>query len=72
MAITSHLRQSAATASRSAREKTVPVGLLGLHRTIALVLSLKAAASSSGSNRQCGGRSGTNRGVAPASTQSGQ
>ena len=50
-------------ASRSSREKTVPVGLLGLQRMIALVRSLNAAASSSGSNRQCGGRSGTNRGV---------
>ena len=58
--------------SRSSRVKTVPVGLLGLQRTIALVRSLNAAASSSGSNFQCGGRTRTNRGIAPASTQSGQ
>ncbi len=69
---TSHFWQSAAIASRSAREKTVPVGLLGLQRMIALVLSLKAAASSSRSNRQSGGRIGTNRADAPAITQSGQ
>ena len=72
MAITSHLRQSAAMASSSSREKTVPVGLFGLQRTIAFVRSLKAAASSSGSKVQSGGRTGTNRGVAPARTQSGQ
>ena len=43
--------------------KTVPVGLFGLQRMIALVRSLKAAASSSGSKVQPGGRTGTNRGV---------
>ena len=41
MAITFHLWQSPATGSRSSREKTVPVGLLGLQMTIALVLLVK-------------------------------
>ena len=52
MAIASHLRQSAAIVSSSSRVNTFPVGLFGVLMMIALVLSLNAAASSSGSNVQ--------------------
>ena len=49
--MTSHFRQSAAMAPSSSRVKTLPVGLFGVLMMIAFVLSLKAAASSSGSKR---------------------
>src|SRR5947207_2658065 len=57
-------------ASSSSRVNTFPVGLFGVFRMIALVFSLNAAASSSGSNVHVvvapdGGWSVTYRGVAP-------
>src|SRR5947209_3326118 len=52
MAMASHLRQRVAIISSSSRENTLPVGLFGVLMMIAFVLSLNAAASSSGSNDQ--------------------
>ena len=50
----------------SAREKTLPDGLLGLLKTMARVRALTAASSRSGSNVNSGGSSGTKTGSAPA------
>ena len=51
--------------SSSRSEKTLPVGLLGLLKTIARVRGLNARASRSGSNEKSGGSSGTKTGLAP-------
>ena len=54
MATTSHLRQSAAMVSSSSRVNTLPVGLFGVFRMIAFVLSLNAAGELLGIERPVG------------------
>jgi hypothetical protein len=73
---TSYSRTSAAITSSSARVNTLPVGLCGVLSTSALGRRASAARSRSSSSphvpcRSFGGSSGTNTGVAPASTASG-
>ena len=56
---------------RSAREKTLPEGLLGLLKMIAFVRGVTARASRSGSNEKSGGSSGTQMATAPEMMQPG-